>query len=162
MDTQLGMADTPTANLLATGAPGSIILAGNKYIVAQPNDQDMGAIFVEAAKIAKRQRNNRLVELVKDFKDYDLAKKVLDETMPVLQDEAQQGIQSINQALSDPEGVHWIAFILLRKSHPTITLAEIKTLIPAENASAVGVELLFESGMGKAAPNSPGASGTPS
>jgi len=158
----LGTADTPIANLLATAAPGSIFLCGNKYLVAQPTEQDMGAIFVEAAKIAKRQRNAKLVELVKDFKDYELAKKVLDETMPVLADEAVQGIASINQALSDPEGVHWIAFILLRKLQPSITLADIKTLIPAENATAVGVELLFESGMGKAAPNSHGASGTPS
>jgi soluble cytochrome b562 len=149
--------NTKTANELASGAPGTITLGGQAYLVAQPGQNEMTTIALEARKIAKRKRNDKLLELFREFKDYELAKKILADTMPGADDDA----ANIQDALTDVEGCQWIAFVLLKKLQPTITMADIRQLITADTAPVVGIELLLESGLGRAVPNSPGASGSP-
>jgi hypothetical protein len=145
--------DTQTANFLATGAPGSITLGGKTFIVNQPTEQDGAAIGLEIRKIAKRRKDAKFLELVREFKDVALAKTILAELCTA--DES----ENLTAAVADAEGCAFIAFILIRKGDPSVTLAILRELITEDNAGVIGMELLEESGLGKAVPNSPGASG---
>lgn len=150
--------EMPVANLLATGAPGTIQLGGETYLVAQPTEADMATIGMEARKLAKRRRDHKLMELYREFKDMAVVKDLLGSLLPPENDDA----ANLQDAIMDPDGCRFAAFILLRRLQPDMTLAQLGTLIDESNATAVGMALLIESGLGKAAKNSPGGAGSSS
>lgn len=154
--------DTKTTNELANAPPGTIMLGGETFIVAQPNPGTMGAIGVECKKIAKAKRAALFLERFREFKDIELARQLASEECPEPDDTPQSLSETLQREMMAPDGCRFAAFLMLREHQPEITPAKLRELITADNAAAVGIDLLMASGLARAVPNSPGANGSPS
>jgi hypothetical protein len=166
---QYGDIETPKANRLACGAPGHINLGGEDYLVGQATQQDMTAFAEEAIKVNSRVHDKRLLALLKDLGDYELAKRFLADSEAQERasfdaicgdkkmDDASYGF---NKAAMSADGAAFLFWMLTRKNHPGLTMATVKQCITEDNASAIGAQLLFESGLGQVGPNSGGGTGT--
>jgi hypothetical protein len=170
--------ETPQANRLAAGAPGRITLGNKDYIVPQAGDRDMAAFGEESLKIHSRLRSQRLLYLFKELGSYDVAKQFLadEEANERAQFDALLGRVGANgepvqmddrsylfhKIAMTADGAAFMLWSLVRKDSPGVEYAEIRAGVTPETASAIGMQLLMECGLGKADPNSRGANGTPS
>jgi hypothetical protein len=150
--------ETKVANELATGAPGTITIGGRAFLVAQPEAPDLGAIGMELRRLAKVRRDAALLAYFREFKDLALAKELVTATLPAADDD----LGNFMGEAGTLDGARFVAFILLRKLDPDLSMEQVRQLVTADNAAAVGIELLIACGLGRAVPNSPGANGSPS
>lgn len=150
-------------NHLATGAGGSIRLGETDYPVGQPTDRDHAMLAAELPKIAGRQRQNRLFSLTRAMGSFAAAREFLDATdpPPVFDGEDKDQVaRSLQRVILTADGCRYLAWLLIRKQQPAITLESLRPLITEDNASAVAIELMAECGMMAIGPNSPGGPGS--
>ncbi len=143
--------DPKTTPENATAAPGSIELGGRTFLVAQHTPADVMALRKRLKKHVKDPLS-MYADLVSDPKFRRLPKKVRD----TLAEEAgrlrMQGDVSLTadmaeDMLQEPRHCAFLAWLLIRKLHPDVTLEALADLITDDNAAAVYADLARESGM---------------
>lgn len=155
------MISSKQASESANAPPGSITLGGETFLVHCPTKQDMAAILLECKKISRGKRAAKVVEFFREFKDMALSKELADLECPETTDEPGVQANAMLREVMEPAGAQFAAFLILRRAHPEITMARIRELVTADNAAAVGSDLLLASGLMALDPNSIGVNGSP-
>jgi hypothetical protein len=156
------MISSTAASELANAPLGSIELGGQSYFVSCPTKQDMTSILLECKKLAGQRRSARVLELFREFQDYNLAKQMAADEDPEPANSNEAQAMALLREMGSLSGCLFAAGLILRRGNPDLTMARLRELITADNCAAVGSDLLESSGMVKIDPNSTGASGSPS
>ena len=135
-------------NQAISGAPGTIKLGDRTYLVAQPDHKDIAAIGAYLNKRAKSPVQalqedpdfQRLPAAEREPKLDEAARRKFDQAMPY------DG-KSVLDALTSPDGVRFMAWLLIRKADPSVQYEEIEPLVTAENADLVHQKLSAASGL---------------
>ncbi len=142
------------------GGPGAIELDGETYLVSQPTDQDMGSLR-QWLRRKEKTRQSPLAALVHDpaFGELspELQRLAMQETIKLQHGGGSEMTQQAAlDALWSVEGARFLAWLLIRKHHPEVTLetfgppADLAAgLINAGNVDAVFVQISEASGMAK-------------
>jgi len=149
--------DTPIANLLATGAPGVLHLGDATYQVSQPTEADMVSVAFEVFKGLRRRRDRERLEYVKAVAGAgaEAIKAIMAEfKQEDAEDTSAQNLLRMNpvdfmEGLQDPDGCAMLAWVLIRKSHPEVSLASVRAQVTERNVAQVLLELLTESRLGE-------------
>lgn len=156
--------DNATAQEIVSGAPGTITIGETTYLVAQATKRDMMTIKGHIDKLLLSPINS----IKNDIKDWppEYAKIAIDAAVKVQlgitrkQETEDDKAENYTRLLFTPEGVQFMAFVLLRKNHPNITLEYLKSVINDDNAPSIGAQLVDESKLDKLG-ESLGRSGSP-
>ncbi len=81
---------------------------------------------------------------------------------PAIDDVGKLATQHFMEALSDPDGCAFLAWMLCRKEQPSLTVEDFRKHVTESNTSAMLAILLPACGLGRVDPNAPGATGSPS
>ncbi len=135
----------------ATAAPGSIELGGRTFLVSQPSPSDGLAV----KKYIKKRIQSPLSMYAALAASPDFAllpEKVRHELASEAGHLQMQGDVSLSnelfaEKLLEPDCCAFLAWMLIRKRHPDVTLEALRALITDDNAAAVCDDLLRESGM---------------
>lgn len=155
--------DLEVANIMATGAPGHIVIDGQDYLVAQPTESDMTAVAFEALKILRTKRQRLAMEAVKAVAGAgaEAIKAVMEVMMAGADGKSQTDAESLlafspsafMEALGEPEGCAFLAWVLLRKHQPQLDLGFLRVKITDANVSGILLSLMRESRLGDLRPN---------
>lgn len=137
------MTDSPASG------PGTIELGGKTYLVSKPTDSDIASIGDYVRKQAKKIYNP-VKSLLEDLKDLpkDLQEVALKEAIR-LKNDGEPPEQLLVDIMTSPLGARFLAYMLIRKNHPEVTLKDFETLITDDNCMEVYVDLDHASGMDK-------------
>lgn len=162
--------DTKTANKLATGAPGPIILDGQTYLVAQPKRGDYVTFQKLLAKLWKQKNANpvaagaeALAALPEKLQQFMVANGAVQAAMalPSQQEPSKENLVAMSM---EPEAVAFLTWILIRQNHPAVALEVITAAVKKAEAAGtlddVIADVLQANGLLQADPNSAGATGT--
>ena len=134
----------------AAAAQGTITLGNCVYLVSQPTPQDMQTIarylrdlVTNPLKMMANDIACLPVEIRQQFVDAALRLQMRRQ-MPANETEWQQATTG---ALMTPEGVAFIAWVLIRKEQPHVTLELIKANVTDTNYMDVLTEITAASGM---------------
>jgi hypothetical protein len=150
--------ETKTANQLATGAPGSIELGGETYLVSQPTKGDFVTLNKELEKIWKAKNEGRkssvIADIAQDLKllPPEFQKMAMDSAMEAVKDRSPTK-HELSSILFEREGVAFWAWLLIRKTQPSIKLATIRAGITDDNLDQICGQLLEANGLKEASPN---------
>src|ERR1019366_1171164 len=113
------MISSQTANEVLTAPSGTITLGGVDFIVPTPTPQAMTAMMVECRKRIKARRSAKVLELFREFKDYEFAKQVvLDQDGPDLESfinaDPKQSLEHLLAEMDDPGMCRFTAFLILK------------------------------------------------
>ncbi len=145
------MTDRGTVQEATSGAPGTITLGGQEWLVAQATDSDLMAVRKRLMKEAKDPLG-MYAELLKHPHWRTLPKKVRDE---IAKEAGQKAAakekvltpEMATNLLMEPDGCRFFAWVLLRKMHPDLRLEQLTEWITEDNAPDVFAKLSRESGM---------------
>lgn len=139
------------ANQNAAAALGSIELGGRSFLVSQPTQQDtatLGKYLLGMAqnplKAMAAELEGLPPELQKMAIDSAIKLKMSRANVPTTEEESKGILMAM---LFTPEGCRFMAWILLRKEHPDVTLEMLKGLIHDGNYFDVLTTLTDQSGM---------------
>lgn len=147
--------DTKTANRLATGAPGSLTLAGRVYLVTQPTRADFVTLRKHLLATWKPQQTSPLAAIAPELAalPLELQKVAVAEAVKLKDARKEPTAAEAEELLLSPPGVAFWAWLLVRKLQPEVTLAELQAAITLENVDQVIAELMTANGLEEANPN---------
>jgi hypothetical protein len=152
--------DIEGENEAAAGGPGFLQLNGTTYLVGQPTAQDMAALH----RYFRERLQNPLAAIAGDLESLPpqyraAAIKAAVELRAGGGAELTPGY--VGEQLLQPHGCAMLAWLLIRKNHPEVTLEKIAPHVTAENASDVLAKLGAASGMaGVTDPKAAGRTGS--
>ena len=137
-----------TTNEATVSAPGTINLSGKTWLVEKPTEKDVFAVFMFAKKEAKRHYNpiRETLDALAGLTASEDAKTAVILQAHRVQVSGEVPEDAISDVLMGPKGCAFYAWILIRKSHPEVTLEQLQTLITEDNSVIVFAELDEASG----------------
>jgi hypothetical protein len=137
------------------GAPGTIALGDRVYLVAAASHADLMTVRRRLKKHVKSPLA-MYADLVGDPRFRTLPKKVRDDLAREagqlrMRGEVALSAEMVDDMLSQAEHCRFLAWILLRKLQPDLTLEALTPLIDEDAAPVVYAELIRESGMAELA-----------
>lgn len=137
-----------TANQLATGAPGTISLGGEVYLVGQPTPADFVTLRKRLRELWKAEHQNTLAAVTQELagipKEYHGV--ILAEAV-----KAKPSTEPSNEALlallMQEAGCRFWTWLLLRKHAPALTQTQVAELVTAGNVDQVLADLFEAGGM---------------
>jgi hypothetical protein len=141
------MAERDGENEAATGAPGTVELSGQTYLVGQPTDQD----FATLRNHLRKSLQNPFQAIAEDLKylppEY---RAVAIEAATKLK--AGGGVELteayIRERLMEPAGAAFLTWLLIRKNHPDVTLEQLRTHFTEATTQDILAKLYEASGLG--------------
>ncbi len=137
-------------NEAVTGAPGTIDLGGQTYLVAQPTDED----FATLRSHLKAKLDSPLKAIADDLKylaPADRAEAIKAAVALKTGGGAELTPQYVQEQLMQPPGAAFLAWLLVRRNHPDVKLDDVKAAVTGDNVLAVLADLKRASGMEAAA-----------
>lgn len=142
---------TQIDNTSLDGAPGTIKLGGQTYLVGQPELADAAAIGAFIKTHAKKPLDELQQDAAFKYLPEDEQKTRLVDAARLQLDQQRQPwtAHSAMDAMLSLPGVRFTAWLLIRKHHPAFSYDDACSLITAENCVPVSLELDLASGMAK-------------
>lgn len=145
--------ETKTANRLATGAPGSVVIGDRTYLVAQPTKADFVTLGKELRRIKQSGDAKVIAEVAKEVKDLPPAIQKMAIDAAVKMSKSDPDPNDLQSVLFEPEAVAFWAWLLIRKGDPTVSLASLKAAIGPDNVDEICARLIEANGLKEASPN---------
>lgn len=140
--------DQQTANHLATGAPGTITLDGQVYLVGQPTKADFVTLSKRLREMWKRDNQNTLAQVTAELsgipKEHHAA---IIEAAVRAKPSIEPDSAALSALLQHEEGLRFWTWLLLRKHDPVLTQARVAELVSADNVDQVLADLFEAGGM---------------
>lgn len=135
----------------AASPPGAIDLGGQTYSVARPTESDVLEVARWARERAKALADpyRRVAEGLEAIPQ-ELRRYAVEEAARAKRDGEVSG-EDMQEALTSPDGVAYLAWVLTRRLNPGVTLQALRGAITEENCLEVYAGLDRESGMGNLA-----------
>lgn len=156
--------DLRQANDLATGAPGTITLGEQVFLVAQPTDADFVTLRRHLRELFLQRARTPLKAIMEDLKG--LPPGVQQEVLKAAVAQQAGGgseptSEALQQLLFEPDGCRFWVWLLARKHQPLLKLEELLPLITPETVDDTLAQLLRASGFKDMDPNVSGRPGSP-
>lgn len=147
--------ETITANQLATGAPGTIKIGDQTYLVSQPSRADYMTLRKHLAGVLKRTKIAPLAAIAPELAGLppEFQKMAIEAAVKIKESGREATNDNITELLMEPAGVAFWAWLLIRKNEPAVSLAEFEKAITVENVDAIAADLLAANGLSEAVPN---------
>src|SRR4051812_47024632 len=134
-------------NIAATGGPRAVVIGTQTYLASPLNDMDNGTLL----DWVKKRLQSPLLAVADDF----------DKLPPLMQEKvikaavelktaggAMPNGESYRQQLMTPAGCAFLAWVMVRKEHPTVTLEALRKDITDDNYVDVLAGLTEAAGLG--------------
>ena len=143
------------ANQAATGAPGTIVLGEEIYLVSQPTKADFVTLRKRLAASFKATKTTPLASIAPELAGLspDLQKLAIEAAVKLKDGQREPTAIALEELLMEPAGVAFWAWLSIRKNHPEVQLATLQAAITLENVDTVIAELVDAGGLRDADPN---------
>lgn len=130
---------------------GTVELGGQTYLVPQAGPADMMAVRRHLKKHVKGPLQ-MYADLLKDPDFRRLPRKVREEVAKDaaglrMRGEVALTVELAAEMLQEPEHCAFLAWVLIRKAHPDVTLERLRGLVTGDNAAEVFAELHEAAGL---------------
>lgn len=142
-----------TANQLATGAPGTIVLGGETYLVSQPTKQDFVTLRKHLAAMFRAKAESTYASMKADLVDMPPDIRAIAIAEIVKSNKREPTDSELEDLLLEKDGVAFWAWVLIRKTQPAVKLKTIRDAIDDGNVDGMIAELLDAGGLKAASPN---------
>jgi hypothetical protein len=146
--------DTTTANREATGAPGTVTLAGQVYLIAQPTPANMVTIWKHLAASWKKRNADPIGAVAAKLKGLpsNVQEIAIREAVRLNAGNTEPDNAALTPLLLEAEGVAFAYWLLINKAGQKIELAKVQEAITEDNVDDYVAEFMHAVGLAAVSP----------
>lgn len=147
--------ETPAANRLAAGAPGTVTLGELVYLIAQPSDADMVTIWKHLTSVWKQRHNDPLGKIMAAVKGLpaNVQEIAIREAVRLNDGNMEPDNAALTPLLLEPAGVAFAYWLLINKAGQAVPLAAVSACIDDANVDDYVATFMRAVSLRDAAPN---------